>query len=296
MEVLNDENIDEVKQLEAQIKNLEAEVEMLQEQQKNSLNDLSVDSRGSVQDALSVLTGRKQSSQKEVLLKLKAEVAELEEDLHRQTDVNGFSLESCSIKTLQGGESEVVRQFKIVGSCSELEFTVEFNLTEKEEGRSSEKTITGLNVVMDNTNLQHFSSFLSGMEERNDLLMLFRTIRTFSNRCDDRCRTFLHFQEKYPSVVALPGGSRSEVMSLQHPELPSLVFSVHWSVRVSADGVVLPKLDLLTKIPEEALQQFPSLAAGGAAEGFHSLLRLLGPEAALESIIRALRPPPEAEA
>lgn len=27
-------------------------------------------------------------------------------------------------------------------------------------------------------------------------------------------------QEKYPSVVSLPGGSRSEVMTLSHPELP----------------------------------------------------------------------------
>ncbi|KAM8868407.1 centromere protein P [Synchiropus picturatus] len=296
MEALNDKNTDEVKLLEAQIKNLEAEVEMLQEQQKKSFKDLSVDFKGSVQDALSVLTSSKQNSQKaEVLLRLKEEVAELEEDLRHQTDVNGFRLESCSIKTLQSGESEVVRQFKIVGSCSELSFMVEFNLTEKKVGQSSGKTITSLNVVMDNTYLQQFSSLLSGMEETNDLLLLFRTIRTFSNICDDRSRTFLHFQEKYPSVVTLPEGRRSQLMCLQHPEVPSLAFSVHWSVEVSEDGVVLPKVDLLTKTPEEVAQQFPLLAAGGAAEAFHSLLRLLGLEAALESVIRALSPP-EAEA
>lgn len=37
-----------------------------------------------------------------------------------------------------------------------------------------------------------------------------------------------------------------------------------------------------------ALQLFPSQPVGGAAEAFRSLLRILGPEAALESVIRAV--------
>lgn len=44
-----------------------------------------------------------------------------------------------------------------------------------------------------------------------------------------------------------------------------------------------------------ALQLFPSESVGGAADAFHSLLRILGPEAAMESVIRAvgLLPPTE---
>lgn len=30
----------------------------------------------------------------------------------------------------------------------------------------------------------------------------------------------VHLQDKYPSIVSLPGGSRSEVMTVSHPELP----------------------------------------------------------------------------
>lgn len=47
-----------------------------------------------------------------------------------------------------------------------------------------------------------------------------------------------------------------------------------------------------------ALQLFPSESLGGAAEAFHSLLRIQGPEAALESMIRAvgLLPPTELSA
>lgn len=32
------------------------------------------------------------------------------------------------------------------------------------------------------------------VEENKDLLLFFRTLRTFSDRCDDRFRTFQHFQ------------------------------------------------------------------------------------------------------
>ncbi|KAM7421994.1 hypothetical protein PAMA_010193 [Pampus argenteus] len=77
-------------------------------------------------------------------------------------------------------------------------------------------------------------------------------------------------------------------MTLHHPELPGCSLLVHWSVKVSSEGRVAPKIDLLTKIPETALQMFPSQAVGGAAEAFQSLLRILGPEAAVESIIRAI--------
>uniref|UniRef100_A0A8D3CYV6 Centromere protein P n=1 Tax=Scophthalmus maximus TaxID=52904 RepID=A0A8D3CYV6_SCOMX len=95
-------------------------------------------------------------------------------------------------------------------------------------------------------------------------------------------------QEKYPSIVSLPGGHRSEVMTLNHPELPGCVLLIHWSVEVSREGGVTPKINLLTKIPERALQLFPSQPVGGAAEAFQSLLRILGPEAAVESLIRAV--------
>lgn len=40
-----------------------------------------------------------------------------------------------------------------------------------------------------------------------------------------------------------------------------------------------------------ALQMFPSQPLGGAAEAFQSLLRILGPEAAIESVIMAVSLP-----
>lgn len=45
---------------------------------------------------------------------------------------------------------------------------------------------------------------------------------------------------------------------------------------------------MLRSLVSAALRLFPSQAVGGAAEAFQGLLRILGPEAALESIIRAV--------
>ncbi|XP_031152669.1 centromere protein P [Sander lucioperca] len=289
MEKMSEENIEDVRVLEAQIENLQAEVAALQRQQQDNHKDITFHLRGHIQDAMSYVCGQKQAGEKEkVLSKLTEEVEELEEDLKRQTQMNGISLNSCTTKTLQSSGRQLVQQLCVSGHCSELVFQVEFQLSEVKKGQRSERTISDLNVVMDTSDLQNFSSFLSGVEESRDLLLFFRTLRTFSDRCDDRRRTFQHFQEKYPSVVSLPGGCRSAVMTLNHPELPGCVLFVHWSVEVSREGRVTPKIELLTKIPEKALQLFPSQAVSGAAEAFQSLLRILGPEAAVESVIMAV--------
>ncbi|XP_045932508.1 centromere protein P isoform X1 [Micropterus dolomieu] len=289
-EKMSEENIEDVRSLEAQIECLQAEVAALQRHQQDIHKEITFHFSGQMQDAMLYMCGQRQEGGKEkVLSRLKEELEELEEDLKQQTHMNGISLDSCTRKTLQSiGGSKLVQQLCVSGHCSELVFQVEFQLSEVKNGERSERTISDLNVVMDASDLQNFSSFLSGVEESRDLLLFFRTLRTFSDRCDDRRRTFQHFQEKYPSVVSLSGGCMSDVMSLNHPELPGCVLFIHWSVEVSREGEVTPKIDMLTKIPEKALQLFPSQAVGGATEAFQSLLRILGPEAAMESVIRAV--------
>lgn len=285
---MSEENTEEVKVLEAQIEHLQAEIEALKGQQQNNSKDITLQLRGKLQDAMSYLIGQTHIEEERVVYRLKEEVEEMEEDLKQQTQMNGICLKTCTAKTLQKIDNKLVQKLCVSGQCSELVFQVEFHLSEVKEGQQSERTISDLNVVMDASDLQNFSSFLSRAEEQSDLLLFFRTLRTFSDRCDDRCRAFEHFKEKYPSVVSFPGGSRSEVMALNHPELPGCVLFIHWAVAVSNEGEVTPKIELLTKIPEKALELFPSQALGGAPESFQSLLRILGPEAAIESVIRAV--------
>nr|XP_061796718.1 centromere protein P-like isoform X2 [Nerophis lumbriciformis] len=274
MENVNAKNVEEVKLLEDQIKHLQAEVANLQEQQKNH-RDHTLYFSEQMQQALSHVRGQTPpGSAEEVMSCLKKEVEQLEEDLQRQSQMNGINLNSCTTHSLERSSTKLVQQMCISGHCSGLEFQIEFQISEVKEGDQSEKTIKSLNVVMDASDLANFSSFLSG------------TLRTFSDRIDERRRTFQHFQAKYPTLVSLPEGHGSEVMTLHHPELPGCMLLVDWPVEVSKEGGVTSKVHLLTKIPDRAQQLFPSEALGGAGEAFHSLLRLLGPEAALECIIR----------
>ncbi|KAM6927862.1 centromere protein P [Xenentodon cancila] len=291
---MSEENNEEVKMLKLQIEHLQAEVEALQQQKEDNRKVVTFHMGGQMKDALACLSGQAQGRGKEMLLtRLKEEVEEMEEDLKLQTQINGMNLKSCTRKTLQSSGGKLVQQICVSGFCADLNFQMEFLLSEATEGRRRERAVSHLNVVLDSGDPQNFSSFLSRVEENDDLLLFFRTLRTFSDRCSDRTRTFQHFQEKFPSAVSLPGGCRSEVMSINHPELPRCVLCVRWSVDVSTGGAVSPNISLLTTIPEEALQRFPSLSARGAAEAFHSLLSILGPEAAVESVIRAVSLSPD---
>ncbi|XP_008318926.1 centromere protein P [Cynoglossus semilaevis] len=286
---MNKENSEDVKVLEAQIERLREELVELERQKQNNYKDMTFSFTGEMQNALSFVCGQTQGRRKEVVMsQLEEEVNKMEEGLRRQTQMNGINLDSCITKTLQRSENKCIQQLCISGHCSEQEFQVEFQLSEEKQGDSSVRTVSDLNIVMDTTDHQSFKNFMSGAKENNDLLLFFRTLRTYLERCNDRCRTFQHFQKKYPSVVSLPGGCRSEVMSLSHPQLPGLVMFIHWLVDVSKEGKVTSKMDLLTKIPERALQLFPSQALSGTTEAFQSLLRILGPEAAVESVIGAI--------
>ncbi|XP_019716037.1 centromere protein P [Hippocampus comes] len=284
---LNEENMEEVMLLEENIRRLQAEVAELQGQCQKHQKELTLHSSQSMKRALSLVCGHTlQEDTHVVLSSLREEVEQLEDDLERQSNINGISLRSFTACTLESSDTKSVQQMCVSGQCSDLKFQVEFELSEVKGDERPEKSITSFNVVMGAGDLQNFSSFLSGVEESKDILLFFRTLRTFSDRMDERRRAFQHFQTKYGHVVCAPGDN-SSLLTFHHPDLPGCIFLVHWSVDVSKEGEVTPKVDLLTKIPDRALQLFQSQAVVGTAEAFHSLLRLLGPEAALEEVIRA---------
>uniref|UniRef100_A0A3Q2CR49 Centromere protein P n=1 Tax=Cyprinodon variegatus TaxID=28743 RepID=A0A3Q2CR49_CYPVA len=190
---MSEENSAEVKLLEAQIQDMQAEIKALQQQHEDNCKEITFQYRGQMQNTLAVLSGRALDQEETVVSKLKEEVEELEDSLKLQTEINGISLNSCTIKTLQN-RPETVQQICLSCRSSELSFQVEFLLSEVKNESSSEQKITDLNLVLDSDDLPDLSSFLSRVEGTRDLPLLFRTIRTFLDRSDDRTRTFQHFQ------------------------------------------------------------------------------------------------------
>ncbi|TNM89195.1 hypothetical protein fugu_005450 [Takifugu bimaculatus] len=185
--------MEDVRMLEAQIQHLQTEVSALQDQLQDQQKNMAFNLGDQMQTAILLLEADEEEKE-EFVLKLKQEVEELRKTLRWQAEINGISMKSCKIKTLQSSGSKQVQHLFIAGHCGDMDFQMEFWLSEIKEAQGSKRMISNLNVVMDAFNLRSFSSLLSGMEEDWNLLLFFRTLRTFSNRCDERRQTFQHFQ------------------------------------------------------------------------------------------------------
>ncbi|EPQ17293.1 Centromere protein P, partial [Myotis brandtii] len=95
-------------------------------------------------------------------------------------------------------------------------------------------------------------------------------------------------QEKYPAAVQLPEGASSSCMSIRSASQPGFELVIVWRMHIDEEGKVLPKLDLLTQVPQRALELDRKGAVAAAPLHFRALLGLLGIEAALESLLRLL--------
>uniref|UniRef100_A0AAV2MIR0 Centromere protein P n=1 Tax=Knipowitschia caucasica TaxID=637954 RepID=A0AAV2MIR0_KNICA len=193
-------------QLESELLSLETEVSHLHKQLLDQQKIMDLDFRGNMEQALALLCARAAvpSEFQAMVSRLQEEVLELEEDVRRQTQMNGIRVDHCTRRRIQRTQEEAVaqraggsnssHQFCVSGVCSDLSFQVEFQLSELKFGTQTKRSLSHLNIVLEDSDLQGFSSFLSRVEESQDLLLFFRTLRTFSRCCDERQRTFNHFQ------------------------------------------------------------------------------------------------------
>ncbi|KAG7278242.1 hypothetical protein CRUP_012738 [Coryphaenoides rupestris] len=162
--------------LQAELTTLQAEVAALRTLHLQREGCMAMQFKGRMQDALLSLSGK--LGAEETVLRMRAEVEEMEEDVKRQTQMNGISLSSCTVKTLHKMSSgEVLQKYSLAGSCLHLPFHVDFQLLEAQ----GDKTITEMDIVLD-TDDMHISSFVSRAEERCDLLQFFRMLQSFSER------------------------------------------------------------------------------------------------------------------
>lgn len=275
---------------EEDIQKLQQEIEMLEAEQEETLRSIFVQHGDRLQQGVKSACEERGGggAQQHALSKLITEVRELEKDLRRQTEINGITLNECFVKTLHKSERKLVQQLRLAGHCGLLLFQVEFAVTEIQEDNVLHRRVTELNIVVDGVEFKDFSAFVSRVEDTKDLLLFFRTLRTFSERCEDRRQTFQHFQEKYPDVVNLPEGCRSEIMIIRSPQLPGISMTLFWKIHVSKEGVVKPLLDLLLKMPDQALELDTKKVMEKASDYFQSLLQLLGVEASIEGLIRTV--------
>ncbi|KAF7478262.1 hypothetical protein GHT09_010720 [Marmota monax] len=77
-------------------------------------------------------------------------------------------------------------------------------------------------------------------------------------------------------------------MEIRSARRPGFELVIVWRIQIDEEGKVSPKLDLLTKVPQRALELDKNRVLETAPQSFRTLLEVLGIEAALESLIKLL--------
>ncbi|XP_025279471.1 centromere protein P isoform X1 [Canis lupus familiaris] len=229
---------------------------------------------------------------------LQSHLEHLESELLFLSTLTGINIRNYSMKTEDLTSTEkteksikkVLQKHRLSGNCHMITFQLEFEILEIQNKESLSSVITDLNIIMEPTEYSELSEFVSRAEERRDLLMFFRSLRFFVEWCDYRKRTFQHLKDKYPEVVHLPEGAASSCMGVRSACQPGFELVVVWRMHMEEEGKVFPKLDLLPKVPQQALELDQHHILETAPLRFRTLLGVLGIEAALESLITSLCP------
>uniref|UniRef100_A0A7M4FQV7 Centromere protein P-like n=1 Tax=Crocodylus porosus TaxID=8502 RepID=A0A7M4FQV7_CROPO len=75
-------------------------------------------------------------------------------------------------------------------------------------------------------------------------------------------------------------------MIIKNPELSGFELMIIWKIPVNEEGIAIPVLDLLPKIPAHSNHK-AAAAAENAPGCFRIMLRLLGIEASIESVVKS---------
>ncbi|XP_063282552.1 centromere protein P isoform X1 [Pelobates fuscus] len=225
---------------------------------------------------------------------LKKEMAVMTPDLDHCTNeiqffnnISGIHFTKYFKKREHKSDNEDLYKHRLIGQCQSLTFQMEFEtLNPKQNNGESCCDVTNLNIIMGCGEHSDLSKFISRTEERKSLLAFFRTLSSFAEWGAYRNNIFAQFKEKYPSTIGLPLGSSGEYMVLRNPKLPRCELLLVWKIQIDEEGTVTPVLDLLPKIPEQALALDKLQVIEGAAKGFKNLLQSFGIESSIENIIQ----------
>ncbi|KAL2091516.1 hypothetical protein ACEWY4_013779 [Coilia grayii] len=185
-------------QYEAEIQQLCEEIAMLEAEKENYEREVSLHYGQYLHSMLGVMV-EDDLRNKQDIAKLMDEIEKMEKNLARQIRLNKINLTGCCTKTIEKSKTKVVQQYQLTGHCYHVSFNVDFIITEEQEDDTLMRKVTNLNVVVDGQDFTDISSLLSRVEETNSLLLLFKTLESFSENCEHRSKTFQHFKVRQVS-------------------------------------------------------------------------------------------------
>ncbi|KAM6301022.1 centromere protein P [Aegotheles albertisi] len=270
---------------EDEIQSLEEEIKLLAEKYEDGQQESTFFSEEEILE--SIKSSRRESKGFEWPSDLKAELQSLETDLSFLMKFTGIQFRSHSKKTIEKNGNRTVRKHRLSGNCHSMSFHLEFQLLEMQNKENVSAVITDLSVMMDSGEDSDVSKFVSRVEEHRSLLTFFRSLSSYAEWHEHRRCTFLHFKAKYPDIVTLPEGLLGDLIILRNPKRSGFELIIVWKIHMDEEGRTTPVLDLLTKVPEQVLQQ-KMTSIENAPTRFRSLLLLSGIETAIDNLIKVV--------
>ncbi|XP_070594712.1 centromere protein P [Erythrolamprus reginae] len=281
-------NSNELQACEDEIKSLEEEIKMLTEEYEHSQHQSMAYTETEIMEIMTLLRKKPEKEPKESKSSdQKTDLQLLEADLSFIMKFTGLFFTHYSRKLVEKDESKTIQTYKLSGKCHPISFQLEFKLTEENQmNRNASAIVTDLNIITECDMDCDLSKLVSRVEENGNLCLFFTSLTCFSEWCKHRERTFVHFKDKYPDVVALPEGLHGDYMVLRSTQLPEFELIIVWKIQVDEKGNIIPVLDLLNKIPLQGT--LADKFASDAPQGFKSLLHAVGIEAAIEIVINSI--------
>ncbi|XP_053325594.1 centromere protein P [Spea bombifrons] len=271
-----------------EIASLQEEILELTQKYKDNQKEVAFLSRTNLKKALLSYRGKEitDGERKHDSAVTKPELSHYESEVQFFNKICGTEFTKYFKKREHKSENEVLYKHRLLGRCQSLSFQLEFQTLDSKVQESGSCEVTDLNIILGCRENSSLSKFVSRTEERKSLVLFFRTLSSFAEWCEYRKQTFVRFKEKYPSAVGLPLGSSGEYVALRNPKLPGCELLLVWKIEIDEEGAVLPVLDLLPKMPDQALALDKMKVIEEAATGFRNLLQAFGIESSIENIIR----------
>eukprot|EP00041_Stephanoeca_diplocostata_P027684 m.766706 g.766706 ORF g.766706 m.766706 type:complete len:300 (-) comp23225_c0_seq5:1812-2711(-) len=206
-------------------------------------------------------------------------------NLHMLANITGVVFKKVSAELLPPSTTKGdmrLRRHTLVGEALGLHFSVMFDVSE------DAMNIQHLDIEVDPESEAELGSFVEATEKHKSPQSFFLTFVQYAELNAQR-RSALHaLREAHPEVISLPLGSRCGWLVAVASK--RLAFSVTWRLRVGRNGRVTAGVALCPATG----------AAGSGGRGaydrviaeapvkFGALVRLVGPEAAIEAIAKAV--------
>ncbi|NXU14252.1 CENPP protein, partial [Pardalotus punctatus] len=272
---------------EDEIQALEEEIKLLREKYEDIQQESTFFSDEEILKAIKSFQGETREEATGSPSDLKAQLKTLETDLSFLMKFTGFQFTSHSKKTVEKTRNKTVQKHRLSGKCHSLSFQVEFQLLQMQSNEKVSAVVSDLSIIMESREDPDVSKFVSSAEEHGNLLTFFRSLSTYAEWHEHRRRTFLHFKAKYPDIVTLPEGLLGDFIILRNSKVSGFELMIVWKIHLDEEGTTTPVLDLLTKVPEQVLEQRMT-SVKSIPSSFRSTLGLFGIEAAIENLIKVL--------